>query len=82
MDNNKLSKLGELTNEIMIKYDPELLSIGMACAMISSSIYFKWRFASAEEKEQANIYRKEFEIDCELNKPFLQKLYEMSGRGY
>ena len=82
MDNNKLSKLGELTNEIMIKYDPELLSIGMACAMMSTSIYALSRLTIPEALDQANIYRKEFEIDCELNKPFLQKLYEMSGRGY
>lgn len=82
MDNNKLSKLSELTNEIISKYDPELFLSGMTCAMMSTSIYALSRLTIPEAIDQANKYRKEFEIDCELNKPFLQKLYEMSGRGY
>lgn len=75
----KLNKIRDFT----IKYNAELLMMANVSFVMAAHGYSLSRLAStATAIEQANEYRKKYEIKFELNKPFLQKLYEMSGRGY
>ena len=75
----KLNKIRDFT----IKYNAELLMMANVSFVMAAHGYCMSQLVKATAAmNQANEYRKKFEIRYELNKPFLQKLYEMSGRGY
>ena len=79
MDESSLRK----SKELFKKYGGIMLASGnLYFTLMAHNINMRKIVSATAMMSYAEEYYKRLGIRCELNKPFLQKLYEMSGRGY